>query len=232
MILVYLWSTRRRIPSRNSHDRNRQVSSRAQIAFPFLQGRVPATGRQRPRPDTLDLQYFAGPTIDSESHARASVSVAPVCLRPLPIFKRRPVPIAFNLISALRSDGPLSLPVVQPKIDTTIKALVLFATARRRSPQAHACWTACASFDNEDFASPYNIPVFDLKKSGFSSPENPLPLPRLSTTTLCARSTSMMGIPAIGLFGLSRASGLTTSLAPITTATSVACISGLICSSS
>src|SRR5215467_1382801 len=116
MILVYLWSTRRRIPSRNSHDRNRQVSSRAQIAFPFLQGRVPATGRQRPRPDTLDLQYFAGPTIDSESHARASVSVAPVCLRPLPVFKRRPVPIAFNLISALRSDDPLSLPVVQPNI--------------------------------------------------------------------------------------------------------------------
>src|SRR6266853_1197550 len=65
------------------------------------------------------------------------------------------------------------------------------------------------------------MPVTGLKKSGFSNPEKPLPLPRLSTTTDLALSTSIMGMPAIRLLGLSRASGLTTSLAPMTTATSV-----------
>ena len=45
-----------------------------------------------------------------------------------------------------------------------------------------------------------------------------------------ARSTSRIGIPAMSDLGLSRASGLTTSLAPMTTTTSVEGNSGLICS--
>ena len=81
-------------------------------------------------------------------------------------------------------------------------------------------------------ASPKRRPVTGLKKSGFSRPEKPFPRPRLRTMTDFALSTSMMGIPAIALFGLSRASGFTTSFAPMTTATSVVGISGLICSSS
>ena len=43
---------------------------------------------------------------------------------------------------------------------------------------------------------------------------------RLTTMTVLARSTSRMGIPAMGLFLFWRASGLTTSLAPMTMATS------------
>src|SRR5215510_10031742 len=103
-------------PTPQAFKRRFSVSSRVQIAFPFLQGWVPAAGSQRPRSGTLDLQHFLGLTVDSDLHAHASVSVAPVCLHPLRIFKRRPVPIAFNLISALHSDGPLPLPVVQPHI--------------------------------------------------------------------------------------------------------------------
>ena len=61
-----------------------------------------------------------------------------------------------------------------------------------------------------------------LKNSGFSKPEKPLPCPRFRTITDFARSTSMIGMPAMALLGLSRASGLTTSFAPITTTTSVA----------
>jgi len=111
-----IWITGQRIPNRNSRDRKRQFSSRVQRAFPFLQGWIPAAGSQRARSGTLDLQHFLCLTVDSDLHAHASVSVVPVCLHPLRIFKRRPVPIAFNLISALRSDGPFSLPVEQPNI--------------------------------------------------------------------------------------------------------------------
>src|SRR5262245_3104120 len=52
-----------------------------------------------------------------------------------------------------------------------------FIVSERRAARfcSHACCTACASFVNEDFASPYSIPVFCLKKSGFSKPENPFP---------------------------------------------------------
>ena len=50
------------------------------------------------------------------------------------------------------------------------------------------------------------------------------------TITSRAWSTSMIGIPAIGESGSSFAAGLVTSLAPITTATSVRGISGLISS--
>jgi hypothetical protein len=88
------------------------ISSRVYITFPFLQGWIPATGCQRSRPDTLDLPYFGGPTIDTDLHARASVTVVHICLHPLPIFKFRPVPVAFNLISALRSDDPFIIPIV------------------------------------------------------------------------------------------------------------------------
>src|SRR5687767_11098973 len=42
------------------------ISSRVYITFPFLQGWIPATGRQRSHPDTLDLPYFGGPTIDTD----------------------------------------------------------------------------------------------------------------------------------------------------------------------
>ena len=50
------------------------------------------------------------------------------------------------------------------------------------------------------------------------------------TITCWASSTSMIGMPAIGLLGSFLAAGLVTSLAPITTATSVCGISGLISS--
>ena len=49
---------------------------------------------------------------------------------------------------------------------------------------------------------------------------------RLMTITWWASLTSMIGIPAIGLSGSFLAAGLVTSLAPITTATSVCGISG------
>src|SRR5262245_46091907 len=132
-----IWITGQRIPNRNSRDRKRQFSSRIKKAFPFLQRWIPATCRQRSRSDTFDLQYFVGPTIDSESHARASVTVVPVCLHPLLIFKRRPVPTAFNLVSALRSDGPFGLPVVQPNIGggrIYKPAATRFELLDRRSP--------------------------------------------------------------------------------------------------
>jgi hypothetical protein len=56
------------------------ISSRVQIAFPFLQGWIPTAGSHRPRSGTLDLQHFLGLTVDSDLHARASVTVMPVCL--------------------------------------------------------------------------------------------------------------------------------------------------------
>ena len=53
---------------------------------------------------------------------------------------------------------------------------------------------------------------------------------RLITITCWPRMTSMIGIPAIGMLGSFLAGGLVTSLAPITTATSVRGSSGLISS--
>ena len=50
------------------------------------------------------------------------------------------------------------------------------------------------------------------------------------TMTSLASSTSMIGMPAIGELGSSLAAGLVTSFAPITTATSICGISGLISS--
>src|SRR5581483_851330 len=112
------------------------------------------------------------------------------------------------------------------------EAILVDRGMARRLLLIYACCTACANVVNEALASPYSMPVFGLKNKGFSKPEKPFPLPRFSTTTEWALSTSRMGMPAIGLCGLSRASGLTTSLAPITIATSVVGNSGLICSSS
>jgi len=47
-------------------------------------------------------------------------------------------------------------------------------------------------------ASPNNIDVFGSTNRSFSTPEKPLPLPRLSTRTLFASSTFRIGIPKIG----------------------------------
>jgi hypothetical protein len=52
----------------------------------------------------------------------------------------------------------------------------------------------------------------------------------LRTTTFCAWSTFRIGIPKIGLARFDRASGLVTSFAPITSATSVRSNSGLMSS--
>src|SRR4029077_19403318 len=67
------------------------------------------------------------------------------------------------------------------------------------SPRVHhtlsTAWVSCV---RDSLASPYNIEQFGFVKRGFSRPENPLPLPRFNTTTFFARSTSRIGMPAIG----------------------------------
>ena len=63
-----------------------------------------------------------------------------------------------------------------------------------------------------------------------SIPAKPGLSERLITITCWASLTSMIGIPAIGESGSFFAAGLVTSLAPITTATSVRGISGLMSS--
>ena len=69
------------------------------------------------------------------------------------------------------------------------------------------------------------MPVFALVYSSLSIPAYPCPIERLITITLCAWSTSRIGMPDTGLPGL-RAAGLVTSLAPMTSATSVRANSG------
>ena len=61
-------------------------------------------------------------------------------------------------------------------------------------------------------------------------PAKPVERERLITMTSLASETSMIGIPAIGELGSFFAAGLVTSFAPITTATSICGISGLISS--
>ncbi len=61
-------------------------------------------------------------------------------------------------------------------------------------------------------------------------PANPGLRLRLITITTLLRSTSSIGIPAIGLEGSVRAAGLTTSLAPSTMVTSTCSKTGLMSS--
>src|SRR6478735_4844765 len=78
-------------------------------------------------------------------------------------------------------------------------------------------------------ASAKYMPVLGSEYRSFSSPAYPLPMDRLITTTLRARSTSRIGMPDTGFPGR-LAAGLVTSLAPTTRATSIWGNCGLISS--
>ena len=70
------------------------------------------------------------------------------------------------------------------------------------------------------FPSPKSINALSMAKSGLGMPANPGLRLRLITTTVLALSTLMMGMPARALVGSVQANGFTTSLAPMTKATS------------
>ena len=78
-------------------------------------------------------------------------------------------------------------------------------------------------------ASPKHIAEFSLKNSGFCTPAYPALMERLKITTWAASHTLSTGMPEIGEPG-SFAAGLTVSLAPITSTTSVSVKSSLISS--
>ena len=69
--------------------------------------------------------------------------------------------------------------------------------------------------------SPNSIRGPSAANNGFGIPAKPGPRDRLITTTVLESSTFRTGMPAIGESGSVRASGFTTSLAPITIVTSV-----------
>src|SRR4051812_3902576 len=76
---------------------------------------------------------------------------------------------------------------------------------------------SCSTF----LASPNNIDVLGWKNRSFSMPAYPGFMLRLFTITFLASSTSRIGIPYIGEEGSVFAAGLTTSLAPRISTTSV-----------
>src|ERR1039457_1050950 len=90
-----------------------------------------------------------------------------------------------------------------------------------------AALTAARSLVRESLASPKRRMVLGPKRSALSTPEKPGRMLRFRNTTLAALSTSRMGMPYMGLSGLSRAAGLTTSLAPTARAPSVLANSSL-----
>ena len=75
-----------------------------------------------------------------------------------------------------------------------------------------------------------SITVLSAANSGFGIPANPGDRLRLTTTTVRDLSTSRIGMPAIGLDGSVRATGLTMSLAPMMSDTSVCANDGLMSS--
>ena len=75
--------------------------------------------------------------------------------------------------------------------------------------------------------SPKSMSVLSAAKSGFGIPAKPGDRLLLTTTQVRALSTSRIGIPAMGFPESSRATGFTTSLAPMTMATSVWAKDGL-----
>ena len=87
--------------------------------------------------------------------------------------------------------------------------------------QHQLSFTAVTRSNTASFALPKNINELSAAKSGFGIPAKPGLRLRLITTTVRDLSTSRIGMPAIGPELSSRASGLTTSLAPMTNATSV-----------
>src|SRR5438270_2354360 len=116
----------------------------------------------------------------------------------------------------------------------------------RRTPPAPSVWnpvegssaarqvptsslTAAARAARPALASAKSMRVFGSVYSSFSRPEYPAPIERLITMTERAWSTSRIGMPEMAVPGR-RAAGLTTSLAPMTRATSVRANSGLISS--
>ena len=90
--------------------------------------------------------------------------------------------------------------------------------------------SALARLPTTAFASPNSIQVRSAKYRALSMPAKPGFLLRLIAKTVRALSASIIGMPKMGLYLSLRAAGFTTSLAPITRATSHWGISGLISS--